>query len=381
MGKHSRISPSKSERWLNCPGSVILEAECPPQETSKYAAEGIAAHEIAALCLRREEDAETYVGEVVEVGDEQFKVTEDMASNIQLYLDTVRADMAADGVPHSELKIEHRFELKYISQELYGTTDACYTSPFGTLRVYDLKYGQGTYVEVEDNSQLRIYALGAWDETDRVATEIEVVIVQPRFPGEDPVRRCPYTDDNMAEFIQELRKGIVRVESKDQTLKTGAWCKFCNGISICKAKREEVFAVIPDKKNPPEPSLLTIGQIQRVLSVADTLEDWVKGVRAHAESIAKTGVSIPGYKLIAKKGHRRWTDEIAVENAFEAQYGESIYEKKLKSPAKLEKIVGKEDIAEYVEIPDNGVQLVPVSAKGEAIQASAAVFKQIEYKE
>jgi hypothetical protein len=115
-----------------------------------------------------------------------------------------------------------------------------------------------------------------------------------------------------------------------------------------------------------------------VLSIADTLEDWVKGVRAHAESIAKTGVSIPGYKLIAKKGHRRWTDEIAVENAFEAQYGESIYEKKLKSPAKLEKIVGKEDIAEYVEIPDNGVQLVPVSAKGEAIQASAAVFKQIK---
>jgi hypothetical protein len=53
----------------------------------------------------------------------------------------------------------------------------------------------------------------------------------------------------------------------------------------------------------------------------------------------------------------------------------------LKSPAKLEKIVGKEDIAGYVEIPDNGVQLVPVSAKGEAIQASAAVFKQIEYKE
>jgi hypothetical protein len=378
MGKHSKISPSKSERWLNCPGSVILEAECPPQETSQYAAEGTAAHEIAALCLRREEDAEHYIGEVVEVGDEQFKVDEDMAANIQVYLDTVRADMDADGVPHSDLKVEHRFELKYISTELYGTTDACYTSPFGTLRVYDLKYGRGTYVEVEDNSQLLIYALGAWDETDRAATEIEAVVVQPRFRDEEPVRRQVYTSDALERFVRELRKGVVRVEAKDQTLQTGPWCKFCNGISICKAKREEVFAVIPKENPKPEPSLLTIGQIQRVLSVADTLEDWVKGVRAHAESIAKSGVTIPGYKLIAKKGHRRWTDEIAVENAFEATFGEAIYEKKLKSPAKLEKVVGKDEIAGYVEVPDNGVQLVPDSAKGEAIQASAAMFKQIK---
>ena len=364
---------------MNCPGSVLLEAECPPPETSAYAAEGIAAHEIAALCLRREEDAEHYIGEIVEVGDETFKVDEDMARHIQVYLDTVRADMDADGVPHSELKVEHKFELKYISGDLYGTTDACYTSPFGTLRVYDLKYGQGTYVEVEDNPQLLIYALGAWDETDRAASEVEAVVVQPRFPGEEPVRRQVYSEDGLAEFINSLRKAVIRVEKKCEDLKVGPWCKFCNGISICKAKREEIFAVVPaEKKAPTEPSLLTIGQIQRVMGIADTLEDWVKGVRAHAESLAKTGVTIPGYKLIAKKGHRRWVDEIAVENAFEAQYGESIYEKKLKSPAKLEKIVGKEDIAEYVEIPDNGVQLVPVSAKGEAIQASAAVFKKLE---
>jgi hypothetical protein len=378
MGKHSKISPSKSERWINCPGSVLLEEQCPPQETSKYAAEGTAAHEIAALCLKRNENADNYLGEIVEVDDEKFTVDTNMAENIQIYLDAIRADMDADGVPYSELKVEHKFALKYIHPDLYGTLDAYYTSPFGKLRVYDLKFGRGTYVEVVDNTQLLTYGLGAWDETDRAAEEVESVIVQPRYEGEDPVRRCQYTPDNLAAFITELRKAVKRVEVKDQTLKVGEWCKFCNGISICKAKKEEIFAVIPAGKVPTEPSLLTIVQIRKVLTIADTLEDWVKGVRAHAESLAKTGVTIPGYKLVAKKGHRRWTDEIAVENAFEAQYGEQIYEKKLKSPAKLEKLVGEDEISEYVEVPDNGSQLVPDTAKGEAIKGNAAMFEKIK---
>jgi len=363
---------------MNCPGSIILEEQCPEQTTSKYAAEGTAAHEIAALCLKRTENADNYLGETVEVGDEKFKVTIDMAENIQVYLDAIHADMDADGVPYSELKVEHTFALKYIHKDLFGTMDAYYTSPFGKLRVYDLKYGKGTYVEAADNSQLLTYALGAWDETDRAAREIESVIVQPRYTGEEPVRRALYTPDDLARFIQALTVAVKRVEVRDQTLQTGPWCKFCNGISICKAKKSEIFDVVPVKEKLPEPSLMAIDRIVKVLKLSETISDWAATVRAHAESLAKTGVTIPGYKLVAKKGHRRWTDEIAVENAFEAQYGESIYEKKLKSPAKLEKIVGKDEVSGYVEVPDNGVQLVPETAKGEAIKGAAAMFEKLE---
>ena len=123
---------------------------------------------------------------------------------------------------------------------------------------------------------------------------------------------------------------------------------------------------------------MAIDRIVKVLKLSETISDWAATVHAHAESLAKTGVNIPGYKLTAKKGHRRWKDELAVENAFEAGFGEAIYEKKLKSPAKLEKLVGKEEIVEYVEIPDNGTQLVPETAKGEAIKDKAAMFEKLE---
>jgi hypothetical protein len=81
---------------------------------------------------------------------------------------------------------------------------------------------------------------------------------------------------------------------------------------------------------------------------------------------------------VAKRGNRRWIDEMMVENAFEAEVGPEIYTKKLKSPAQLEKLVGKDRIKEYVEIPDNGVSLVPETAKGEAIQAVSEMFSKIE---
>jgi hypothetical protein len=362
---------------MKCPGSLILEEKCPQQEYSPYAAEGTAAHEVAAQCLRSGDNADTFVGEKIEGGDRKFKVDEDMASNIQLYLDTIRADMEEDGIPHSELLVEEGFELLDISNMLYGTTDAAFISPFGKLRVYDLKYGRGTYVDVEDNPQLLIYALGAWKASGKMTDGIELVIVQPRFPGEEPVRRCVYSAEQMLKFEKELRLAVGRVHDGDTSLKTGSWCKFCPAVSICDAKHKEVFAIVPAGNKLPEPAALSIEQMVKVLQASEAIADWAAAVHAHAESLAKTGLEIPGYKLVQKRGNRRWIDEAAVETAFVDQ-GDDIYEKKLKSPAKLEKVVGKEAIQEYVEIPDNGTQLVPNSAKGEPIQANAAqVFEKL----
>jgi hypothetical protein len=163
-------------------------------------------------------------------------------------------------------------------------------------------------------------------------------------------------------------------------LQTGTWCKFCPALSICDAKTREVFAVVPKNSDPlPEPASLTIDQIVKVLKVSEAISDWAAAVHAHAEGLAQSGVPIPGYKLVQKRGNRRWIDEIAVETAFETLYGEEIYTKKLKSPAQLEKLVGKDEVKEYVEIPDNGTQLVPESAKGEAISAKPSqVFEKLK---
>ena len=53
MADHARLSPSASHRWINCPGSVHLAEQCPPQGGSTYTAEGTEAHALAELKLRK----------------------------------------------------------------------------------------------------------------------------------------------------------------------------------------------------------------------------------------------------------------------------------------------------------------------------------------
>jgi hypothetical protein len=48
---HAILGPSSYHRWSACPGSV--EAEAPlPNESSEFASEGTAMHELAAIILR-----------------------------------------------------------------------------------------------------------------------------------------------------------------------------------------------------------------------------------------------------------------------------------------------------------------------------------------
>jgi hypothetical protein len=44
------------------------------------------------------------------------------------------------------------------------------------------------------------------------------------------------------------------------------------------------------------------------LANADILEDWIKDLRALAHQIMDSGAPVPGYKLVAKRGTRQWTD-------------------------------------------------------------------------
>jgi len=45
------------------------------------------------------------------------------------------------------------------------------------------------------------------------------------------------------------------------------------------------------------------------LANADLLEDWIKDLRALAHQMLDSGASVPGYKLVAKRGTRQWIDE------------------------------------------------------------------------
>jgi hypothetical protein len=345
--------------------------------------EGTAAHELGANCLRNSQDAGEWVGEEIEVEDKKFKVTEEMAENVQVYLDAVRNDLTENGIPESELSIEETFEIA-VGAIIKGTNDASFSSPLGKLYVYDYKHGQGTYVEVVENTQLMLYAAGAMAKAGWVNDVAEIVICQPRFRSEEvaPVRRWEILREDLLDFVADVAVAIEKCKAKDAPLVPGAWCgkTFCPAFGVCPGVRKEIVAVVDEESQAltfPEPNTLTPEQIAKVLGAAGLVADWVKAVRSYAEQQAvDLGAKIPGYKLIQKYGRRAWTDEVATENEFEHEFGDRIYDKKLKSPAQLEKIVGKDRVEPLVSIPERGLELVPEGAKGAAVGAGQ-VFEVI----
>ena len=50
--EHAKLSASGSNRWINCPGSIVLESSFEEKE-SEYAEEGRLAHSVAELKLTK----------------------------------------------------------------------------------------------------------------------------------------------------------------------------------------------------------------------------------------------------------------------------------------------------------------------------------------
>jgi hypothetical protein len=364
MAKHSSIGASSCHRWWNCPGSVALCADIKSPPPGPHAQEGTAAHELAEQSIIQQVRPHTLVGQKAANG---IRWTTEMADNVEFYLTTITNDAIDNGVEMDEVHFETRFHLSDIDEGAFGTCDAYFAVPFGKLFVYDLKYGVGTIVDVENNLQMQYYALGALANTLDV-TDVEMVIVQPRT--EDRAKRWCVPVEQMDAFKDDLRRHIDETRVEGAELADGKHCKYCPALAVCpqvskkvvEVAQQDFMGITPNtpaveaQKPLPAPGELTLPQLKLVLDKADLIGDWLTAVEAYAKSLIEAGSTIEGYKLVPKRAHRKWADEFEVETTL-ADFGDAVYEKKLKTPKQMEAVVGKEKVAELSITPDNGFTL------------------------
>ncbi len=395
---HSPVGASSCERWWNCPGSNSLIATQPPADTSIYAAEGTAAHELAEQMLKlvlcapgnKYPVGDGMIGETKEVDGFNIKITEDMNEAVKLYVETIISDAVENGCtlrnasPNGHLhdkkdidrvyspwlNIEKQFHLKDVDEEAFGTNDASLIRPGEKLIVYDFKYGRGIPVEAVENKQLLYYAAGVAGDDLLSFKTVELVIIQPRAAHpEGPIRRWSTTPEYVLEFKNELKKRIQATREKDAPLSAGKWCKFCNAKLVCPAMKDKIadtarmdFGLVPARNVLPKPEQLTPEQLRVFLDNAELLEDFIKSVREYAFGFANRGGNIPGYKLVHSDNTRRkWIDEKRAAVMLELEFGEDkVYEVKLKSPAQVEKIskAAKARVAELCCKPEGKLTLV-----------------------
>ena len=170
---HAKLSPSSAERWIVCPGSVVL-SEGMPERTSAFAEEGTQAHALAEMLLTMTPgEMDTPAG---------------MLDNVMVYVDHIRGILAEH--PDAVLMVEQRVK---VNDLVYGTADAVIWIPsLQLLIIVDLKYGAGVAVEAI-SLQLKIYALAALLTFGYKAKRVSATIVQPRCPHTDgPIRTAVY---------------------------------------------------------------------------------------------------------------------------------------------------------------------------------------------
>lgn len=372
---HSNLGASSMERWSTCPASVGI-SEGLPNPSSPYASEGTIAHEICELALLSGKPATDWLGESIEPHKEVV-ITENMTDAVKVYTDYITEQGKG-----KEVSLEERVSLEFIKEGMFGTSDAFIYEPFGTLEVVDYKHGQGYAVDVIDNPQLLYYALGASQGCD--FNEVKMTIVQPRAVHADgPIRSWTITPARLKEFEAEIKLAVKATEEdKPKFQPSVKGCKWCLAKAICPALKGKALSLakdqFADEVELPKASQMTGEEISKTLKNSALIKSWVESVEKHAKVMAESGVEVDGFKLVKAKKNRAWTDTTALVAEFGDLFDDSdLYApKKLKTPAALEKIVGKVDVARFSETPDGGLTLVKESDK-----RAKVVINQIEAKD
>lgn len=349
---HSPIGASSSPRWMACPGSRQL-SEGIPATTSAAAKEGTLAHTVGELILK----------------DEPLpaNLPDDMLENVMVYVDRVRELTAGAGIQWS---IEEKFSLTLIHPMMFGTADfVAYDPVTGTLWVIDYKHGAGIPVEIKDNSQVKIYGLGALVKWGVPCKKVILEIVQPRcFHPDGPIRSTELDPIDLLDFAGELKVAAKRTDDPNAPLNPGSHCRWCPAKALCPALAKQANGLA--KEEFREGLSYDPVKLGETLAKVDAVEAYIAGVRAFAYSEASKGVDIPGWKLVPKRASRKWVDEDAALHAAILSNDidlSELYDHKFKSVAQVEKVLGSERFSKimdpHVVSISSGSNLVPESDK------------------
>lgn len=371
-GTHARLSASSAHRWLICAGSVEEGGGKP----SIYAATGTFAHEIGAKCLADNTlSPSDFLLKRAKVDGFDVECDQEMVEALDLYLDTIAADTQEGDLSWIEMPLHE--PLAKIDKDLGGTADFVrYRPSIRQLRVNDLKYGSGVFVEAEGNPQLKKYALGAMLEVlekyKLLVDEVEVAIVQPRFEGAAPVRVFAFRAIELLDFVADLKEAAARTRLPEPPLVAGEHCKFCPKARTCPELLKRQHALVAADFGPTNVKTYDAVELAKALEAIPLVKERIKALEQFAYSEALKGEHIPGFKLVDKEPRRKWKDEAAVVAWAEGAKIDPYAPREVMSPAQLEKKLGenaprgkKKDagrvIEHFYEKVSSGTALVPES--------------------
>lgn len=364
---HALLSASSAHRWLHCPPSAKASAGS-TDVPSDATLQGMAAHALAEYKLLRflkrraqrpgshwiDEEMEGYTDDYVQFVAERLAAVRERCSDPQVY-------------------VEQRLDYSHLAPGGFGTGD-CVIVAEPTLHVIDLKYGMGVEVSAVRNPQLMLYGLGALAAFDALydIRKVSLSIFQPRRANVE-TWTVPVAD-LIAWGEQTVKPVAALAASGGGEYQPGSWCQFCKIAATFRARAEANLALAQHEFAPP--AELSVAEVADVLAKIPELKAWASDVEAWALARAQSGRQIPGFKVVAGRSIRKYTDEAAVAEAAKAAGYSDIYDKRLIGITAMERLMGKKRFSEVlgalVVKPLGKPTLVPESDKRPALQRVSA---------
>lgn len=333
MATHSNIvGGSTAKRVIACPGSVALVQKVPPKPSSKYADEGSLLHHVIAAVLETGKDPQEFLGALYN----DVELTEDLLE--RKLLPALGALDEIDPDKDMEYDVEKVVGFGHVLPDVFGSADL--VGRIGNRGILiDWKFGDGVAVEAEENPQAMFYIAAAmhtvstrWAFVDTEA--IDVYIVQPPY-----VKKWTTDIARIKRFEADLILAVRAAEQPDARLQTGDHCRWCAAKSICPLVTGAV-----ERADRAALKTVNVDDLAAALDKIEVLEGWIKDAREMAQTLLESGVDVPGYKLVAKRAMRQWTDEKAALTALREAGCSAEELTELKSPAQVEKVLKKRKI-------------------------------------
>lgn len=346
---HAKLSASGASRWATCPGSVQMEDGIPDKE-SVYAREGTLAHEMSELKLKHYLDPKGFGKRKLNAAIKKLKENElyqaEMESYTDSYVDFIK-EKALSFSSNPYIEIEKRVDFSRWVDGGFGTCD-CILIHGSTLSIIDLKYGKGVPVSSEQNEQLILYALGAYDAFNLIYNldKIELNIVQPR------INNFSTWEISLTELL--LWGDYFKVQAEKalggngELVPSAKACKFCKARDICTARAENNLSL--ESEINLKPNEIPKDKLYEYISRGEDIAKWVADLKAYALDMCLKGEDVKGLKAVAGRTSRSWTNQDeAINKLIEGGIDEAIiYDKVPLTLAKLEKALGKQQFTALV---------------------------------
>ena len=371
---HALLSPSKRHRWGACPGSIREEAKYPETPGGAAANDGTRTHALLERCIKFEFIDQEGVcgpapcfGEVITDEFGTYTVDAERAGRVNVALEYIRSRVG-DYPPIAEKRV---FPDGLVERAgLDGTVDVQIPGK-NIYEVIDYKDGMGV-VEAKGNPQLEQYALGvlAGLAPEDYPKTIRMTVIQPKLAlkGMPAISSHDVPVAELLAMVPVIKAQAAATEDPDAPLVPGeSQCKFCRAKGACPALAGKVMQEVNLMFSPvPQPSTevitveaaeilepanqaanqdpTTMGddQLRQILEAAPLIKQLLAGVEDEVQRRLEAGQPVAGFKLVQGRGSRQWAlpeEEMVKKLKGMGVPKESIYETKLVSPAKAEKLV------------------------------------------